>query len=53
MALTTLSEQQEQKMAYENFLMNLYFGSLDAELFAGFQEFQVDESTRGDYPKLS
>ncbi len=34
-------------MAYENFLMNLYFGSLDAELFAGFQEFQVDESTRG------
>ena len=47
MALTTLGELQEQKMVHENFLMNLYFGSLDAELFAGFQEFQVDESTRG------
>jgi acyl-CoA dehydrogenase family protein 9 len=47
MALTTLGELQEQKMGHENFLMNLYFGSLDAELFAGFQEFQVDESTRG------
>jgi acyl-CoA dehydrogenase family protein 9 len=34
-------------MAYENFLMNLYFGSLDAELFDSFKEFQVDESTRG------
>jgi alkylation response protein AidB-like acyl-CoA dehydrogenase len=47
MALTTLTELQEQKMAYENFLMNLYFGSLDAELFDSFKEFQVDESTRG------
>jgi hypothetical protein len=46
MALTTLTELQEQKMAYENFLMNLYFGSLDAELFDSFKEFQVDESTK-------
>lgn len=38
---------QEQKMDYGNFLMNLYFGSLDAELFESFQEFQADASTRG------
>jgi acyl-CoA dehydrogenase family protein 9 len=42
-----LIETQEQRMAYENFLMNLYFGSLDAELFDSFQEFQADASTRG------
>jgi len=34
-------------MDYENFLMNLYFGSLDAELFDSFQEFKADETTRG------
>jgi len=34
-------------MVYENFLMNLYFGSLDAGLFDSFQEFQADASTRG------
>ncbi len=34
-------------MDYGNFLMNLYFGSLDAELFESFQEFQADASTRG------
>jgi acyl-CoA dehydrogenase family protein 9 len=33
-------------MADENFLMNLYFGSLDAELFESFQEFAADASTR-------
>ena len=32
-------------MAYENFLMNLYFGSLDTEIFNGFQEFEADAST--------
>jgi acyl-CoA dehydrogenase family protein 9 len=42
-----LNELQEQKMVYENFLMNLYFGSLDAGLFDSFQEFQADASTRG------
>jgi acyl-CoA dehydrogenase family protein 9 len=47
MALTTFTELQEQKMDYENFLMNLYFGSLDAELFDSFQEFKADETTRG------
>ena len=34
-------------MEYENFLINLYFGSLDADLFEGFQEFEPDGSTRG------
>jgi len=34
-------------MVYESFLMNLYFGSLDAGLFDSFQEFQADASTRG------
>jgi acyl-CoA dehydrogenase family protein 9 len=46
MALTTFAELQEQKMDYGNFLMNLYFGSLDAELFDRFEEFQAAESTR-------
>ena len=46
MALTTFAELQEQKMDYGNFLMNLYFGSLDAELFDSFEEFQAAESTR-------
>jgi acyl-CoA dehydrogenase family member 9 len=35
------------KMSYENFLINVYFGSLDAERLARFQEFTVDETTRG------
>ena len=39
-------------MAYDNFLMNLYFGSLDAELFDSFQEFQADASTRGIIEKI-
>jgi acyl-CoA dehydrogenase family protein 9 len=47
MALTTFTKLQEQKMDYENFLINLYFGSLDAELFDSFLEFQADESTLG------
>jgi acyl-CoA dehydrogenase family protein 9 len=47
MALTTFAKLQEQKMDYENFLINLYFGSLDAELFDSFLEFQADESTLG------
>ena len=34
-------------MEYENFLINLYFGTLDTDLFNRFQEFQPDESTRG------
>ncbi len=46
MALTTFAELQEQKMDYGNFLMNLYFGSLDTELFDSFEEFQAAESTR-------
>ncbi len=33
-------------MDYGNFLMNLYFGSLDTELFDSFEEFQAAESTR-------
>ncbi len=33
-------------MDYENFLMNLYFGTLDAERFDSFQEFQPDATTR-------
>ena len=33
-------------MDYGNFLMNLYFGSLDAELFDSFEQFQAAESTR-------
>ncbi len=33
-------------MEYENFLMNLYFGTLDTNLFNHFQEFQPDESTQ-------
>ncbi len=34
-------------MEYENFLINLYFGSLDTDLFESFQEFEPDGSTRG------
>jgi acyl-CoA dehydrogenase family protein 9 len=34
-------------MGYENFLINLYFGTLDTNLFNRFQEFQPDASTRG------
>lgn len=33
-------------MEYENFLINLYFGSLDTDLFESFQEFQPDGPTR-------
>jgi len=44
--LSTFAELQEQKMDYGNFLMNLYFGSLDVELFDSFEEFQAAESTR-------
>ena len=34
-------------MEYENFLINLYFGSLDSGLFNRFQEFEPDGSTQG------
>jgi acyl-CoA dehydrogenase family protein 9 len=47
MGLTTKSELRELKMDYENFLMNLYFGSLDAEPFDRYQESKADEITHG------
>jgi len=33
-------------MNYENFLVNAYFGSLDAERLTRFREFEADETTR-------
>ena len=34
-------------MTYENFLMNAYFESLDADRFNSYQEFEINETTRG------
>ena len=34
-------------MNYENFLINAYFGSLDAEKISRFREFKADATTRG------
>ena len=34
-------------MIYENFLINAYFGSLDADRFNSFREFEANETTRG------
>ena len=33
-------------MTYENFLINAYFGSLDADRFNSFREFEANETTR-------
>jgi acyl-CoA dehydrogenase family protein 9 len=41
------AETKELKMTYENFLINAYFGSLDADRFNSFREFEANETTRG------
>jgi len=42
-----MSERKGLKMNDENFLINAYFGSLDADRLTRFREFKADETTRG------
>ncbi len=42
-----MSERNGIKMNHENFLINAYLGSLDAERLSRYREFEADETTRG------
>jgi acyl-CoA dehydrogenase family protein 9 len=41
-----VSERKGFRMNYENFLVNVYFGSLDAERLTRFRQFKADETTQ-------